>query len=94
MISRVTRESLETEVATTFAVIKMIEIVGEAASKVSESMRQRFPDVPWPSVIGMRNHLVHSYFDVDLDRVWTTATIDLPRLRATIENHLNEGGTP
>ena len=67
------------------AVLKAIEIIGEAATRISEETRQAHPEVPWPEIIGMRNRLVHAYFEVNLKRVWKTAQQDIPRLIDLIE---------
>ena len=62
------------------SLVRNIEIIGEAASTVSLELRQSNPNFPWSDVIGMRNRLVHAYFDIDPDIVWETATQDLPSL--------------
>lgn len=62
------------------AVTKSLEIVGEAAKHVPESMREQYPGVPWRDIAGMRDSLAHGYFSVDLVRVWDTVRKDLPRL--------------
>lgn len=62
------------------SVVKLNEIVGEAATGVSTETRSRSPEVPWPDIIGMRNRLIHAYYDIDLDRVWDTLKDDLPPL--------------
>jgi uncharacterized protein with HEPN domain len=71
-----------------FALVRAIEIIGEAASRVGEETREAHPDLPWQDMTGMRNRIIHAYFDVDLDRVWDTVTEDLPplmvRLRAIL----------
>jgi uncharacterized protein with HEPN domain len=71
-----------------FALLRAIEIVGEAASRISAETRQAATDVPWPAVIGMRNRIVHAYFDINYDTAWKTVTEELPdlvpRLRALI----------
>ncbi len=66
------------------SLVRNIEIIGEAASKVSPAMRRSRPEFPWSDVIGMRNRLVHAYFDIDPDIVWDTATQDLPSLLAAL----------
>ena len=66
------------------AILKAIEIIGEAA-RISEETKQAHPGIPWPEIIGMRNRLVHAYFEVDLKRVWKTAQQDIPRLIDIIE---------
>lgn len=62
------------------AVVRCIEVVGEAANGISDDLRKSSPHIPWRAVIAMRNRLVHGYFDIDLDRVWDTLTEDLPPL--------------
>lgn len=56
------------------------EIIGEAAGNVTKEFQATHSEIPWPVIIGMRNRLVHAYFDVDLDRVWDTVKADLPPL--------------
>ena len=70
------------------AVLKDIEIVGEAAARVSAETRALLPAIPWTEIVGMRNRLIHAYFDVDLDRVWDTLTVDLPALVGLLEDAL------
>jgi uncharacterized protein with HEPN domain len=71
---------------TLFAVIRCIEIVGEAAAKVSEVTRSKAPDIPWGAIVGMRNRLVHAYFDVDTDLVWKTISTELPALKQRLQD--------
>lgn len=63
----------------TLALVKSIEIIGEATSKVTSETKAHYAQIPWPSIVAMRNRLIHAYFDVDLDRVWDTVTDDLPQ---------------
>ena len=67
------------------AVLKAVEIVGEAASRISADIRELNPDIPWKDIVGMRNRLVHGYFDVNLVRVWETVERDIPRLIVQLE---------
>jgi uncharacterized protein with HEPN domain len=62
------------------AVAHLIQIVGEAARRVSDATRQAHPEIPWDEIIGMRHKVVHDYFGVDWDLVWDVATTDLPPL--------------
>jgi uncharacterized protein with HEPN domain len=77
-----------------FAVIRALEIIGEAAKKVPKSVQKRCPEVPWPEVAGMRDKLIHGYFDVNLRRVWQTVLEDLPVLQAAVERLLAELDKP
>jgi uncharacterized protein with HEPN domain len=72
----------------TLSLVKCVEIIGEAASKISPETRAQFPAVPWVDIAGMRNRLIHAYFDIDLDRVWDTVISDLPPLVAELEKVL------
>lgn len=75
-----TRAHLDTDRKTTLSIVKCVEVVGEAASKVSAECRSEFPRVPWPAIVAMRNRLVHDYYDINLDIVWDTVSVDLPEL--------------
>jgi uncharacterized protein with HEPN domain len=72
------------------ALVKCIEIIGEAASKISDEVRAAHPEIPWPDIIGMRNRLIHAYFDIDFDRVCDTIEVDLPPLIASLERVLSD----
>jgi uncharacterized protein with HEPN domain len=74
------RAALDTDRMLLFALVRAIEIVGEAASKVSHDTRAAAPAVPWDQITGMRNRLVHAYFDIDRDVLWRTATEEVPSL--------------
>lgn len=80
------RDSLNTDQKLVFAVVRAVEIVGEAASKLTKDFRDKNPQVPWAAIVGMRNRLIHAYFDVDLDQVWSAITVDLPILITEPEN--------
>jgi len=74
------REDLEADEMLTFALVRALEIIGEAAGQVSDPTRQTLPQIPWRDIVGMRHRLVHAYFDVDLNRVWDTAVHYVPEL--------------
>jgi uncharacterized protein with HEPN domain len=67
------------------SVIKEIEIIGEAVSKISDEVKLKYFDIPWKDIVGMRNRLIHGYFDVDAKLVWNTTKIDLPPLVSSLE---------
>jgi len=67
------------------SVIRRIEIIGEAARRISPQTRTAYPDIPWNAMIGMRNLMIHDYDDVDLQTVWRTVQHDLPALIARLE---------
>lgn len=63
------------------AVLFNMQVVGEAANRLDESLRRSYPAVPWTQMVGMRNVIVHGYFAVNLQIIWNTVTEDLPRLK-------------
>ena len=67
------------------ALERLLGIVGEAANRVSSSTQQRYLQIPWPQIIGLRNRLVHGYDDINLDRLWDTITYELPLLIEQLE---------
>jgi uncharacterized protein with HEPN domain len=73
-----TFEQFESDERTLFAVVRALEIVGEAPKRVPESVRTQRPTIPWVSMIGMRDKLIHDYFGVNQLVVWKTVTEDLP----------------
>lgn len=79
------RSDLDSDRMLALSLLKLIEIIGEAAATISKESRSQLPQIPWPSIVGMRNRLVHGYFDIDLDRVWDTITADLPPLIEELE---------
>ncbi len=81
-----TRDDLGRNRILTLALVKEIEIIGEAASKVSQEVREQMPGIEWQDVIGMRNRLVHVYFEIDEDILWETIVFDIPRLIEELEN--------
>jgi uncharacterized protein with HEPN domain len=79
------RDDLETDRQLVLALVKDIEIIGEAAAQITEDTHSRTPSIPWQKIIAMRNRLVHAYFSVNLDIVWQTVQKDLPPLIETLE---------
>ena len=69
-------------------VVHHIQIIGEAARKLSDELRARDQDTPWPEIIAMRNVLVHDYFGIDVDEVWSTVEEDLPELKRRVRTLL------
>jgi uncharacterized protein with HEPN domain len=79
------REELQSDRMLTLALIRCLEIVGEAASKVSEDTQELLREIPWSHIVGMRKRLIHAYFDINLDILWQTVVGDLPPLIDTLE---------
>ena len=84
-----TRADLITDTMLVRALVKCIEIVGEAASKVTPGTKDELSTVPWADIVGMRNRLIHTYYDVDLEVVWATVEVDLPPLVAALDSWLS-----
>jgi uncharacterized protein with HEPN domain len=68
------------------AVIRNLEIIGEAAAKVPQEIQDKYSDIPWYQMKGMRNILIHEYFGVDNEMLWNTIQDDLPKLKKNIQN--------
>ena len=81
-------ESFQEDRRTHLAVVRALEVIGEAGRQVPGPIRRRYPSVPWAEVIGMRNKMIHGYFGVDLRVVWETVREDLPPLRAAVARML------
>lgn len=79
------RTNLGAERTLELSLTRLVEIVGEAGSRVSRAGQERYPEIPWAEIIGLRNRLVHGYDAVDLDILWDTIEIDLPPLIASLE---------
>ena len=82
------RSDLDKDRKLVLSLVKELEIIGEAAGKVSLEVRSQHGAIPWQDISGMRNRLIHAYFDIDLDVVWTTVTKDLPLLKTELEKIL------
>jgi len=67
------------------AVVRQLEIIGEATKRVSKDFRNKNPELPWADMAGMRDILIHDYIDVDLDIVWKTASESIPGLKILLE---------
>jgi len=88
MLSSTTPEDLKRARMLQLALVRLVEIVGEAATRVSDGGQMRYPSIPWQKARGMRNRLVHGYDQIDLRVLWDTITDDLPPLIAELERIL------
>jgi len=73
-----------------YAVIRALEVIGEAVKHIPASLRRRYPQIPWKDIAGMRDKLIHGYFGINLKHVWDTLIIDLPPLREVVIRILAE----
>ncbi|MCM0592839.1 MAG: DUF86 domain-containing protein [Gloeotrichia echinulata IR180] len=85
-----TREDLDHDRMLSLALVRLIEIIGEAANHVSESCQAKYFQIPWRQIIGMRNRIIHAYFDVDLDIIWQVITQDLGSLLSEIQKAIKD----
>lgn len=84
------RPDIEADRMMALALVKEIEIIGEAAGRISEECKATQPQIPWSKAIGMRHRLVHAYFEIDFDILWATVTDALPPLIDALEGLLAE----
>lgn len=89
-VQGLTFEQFQQDDKTLDAVLRNLEVIGEAARQVPEAIRQQYPAVPWAQTIALRNRLIHGYFAVDEEIVWDILMNELPALRAQIEHILQE----
>ena len=73
---------------TSSAVIRKLEIIGEATKKIPKNVQEKYPQIPWKDIAGMRDKLIHAYSDVDLKLVWKTIQIRVPELKSFLEKML------
>ena len=78
------RQDLDRDEMLLFALVRAVEIIGEAAARVSAEGRAELSEIPWPLIVGMRHRLVHAYFDIDRDILWATVQQSLPPLLAQL----------
>lgn len=84
------RGDLETERVLSLALFRLLEVLGEAASRVPPPVRDRLTEVPWTRIVGLRNRLIHGYDAVDHDAVWDVLSVQLPLLVPTLERMIAE----
>ena len=83
-------EDLVKDRKTIYAVVRALEIIGEAAKRIPDLVRNRYPQIPWKDMAGMRDKLIHGYFGVDMKRVWKTVKEDLLDLKPSFEKILKD----
>jgi uncharacterized protein with HEPN domain len=88
------RPDLDSDAMLTFALIRAVEIIGEAATRLPGTVRDAHPEIPWGQIVGMRIRLVHGYYDVDLDVLWATVSTNLAPLIAALEAMLSPPAGP
>ncbi|MBU4332309.1 DUF86 domain-containing protein [Patescibacteria group bacterium] len=76
------------------SVMKRIEVIGEAVNNIPQEFRKKYHQIPWKDIVGMRNILIHEYFEINLERVWETVEEDLPILKKEILKILEQENEP
>ena len=74
--------------------MRNLEVIGEAAKRISPELRSRLPEIPWRQVAGLRDVLIHDYLNLDLERVWLAASRDVAELLRVLESFLKKSGGP
>jgi uncharacterized protein with HEPN domain len=85
------RAALDEDRKLELALVRLLEIIGEAATKLTDECRASIPEIDWRAIRGMRNRIVHNYDNVDLDVVWAIIRFDLPGLIDAVDQHRNRG---
>ena len=89
-IEGITKEEFTRNLEKQYAVLRGLEIIGEAAKNLSRELKRKYPHIPWKEIAGMRDKLIHQYFGVNLDLVWETVKTKLPELKNQISIILKE----
>lgn len=85
------KEKFESNKLRQNAIVRCLEIIGEATKNIPDSFREKYPNIPWKKIAGFRDVLSHAYFGVSIDRVWNIIDIDLPNLKKEMEKiHFDE----
>ena len=84
------RSDLDEDRKLSLSLVRLLEILGEAAKKVTEPFRQQNPEIPWREIAGTRDRLIHGYFDVDHDIVWQIVSVDLVALAPKLEKLISQ----
>ncbi len=87
-VSDMTYEDFEKDERTIDAVLRNLEVIGEAARNIPLEIRNRYYDIPWRKIVALRNVVIHQYFGVDLENIWEIMTKDLPDLKEKVKNIL------
>jgi len=83
-------EDLERDKKTLYAVIRCLEVLGEAVKKIPKYIKEEYPEIPWQEIAGIRDKLIHEYFGVDIEIVWDTIDEDLSPLKVTVTKIISD----
>ena len=82
--ANITENQFEDDVMKQDAVIRRLEIIGEAAKKIPQNFRDQYPDIEWRKIAGLRDVLIHGYFGIDIEKIWQIVKKDIPKLKILI----------
>lgn len=83
-------DQFKDDLRTNFAIVRALEIIGEATKRLPTSLREQYPDIPWRNMAGMRDRIIHGYDTVDLQIVWDVVEKDIPQIRPQIQQILTD----
>lgn len=89
-IENISYDEFAQDTKTIYAVLRAIEIIGEAAKNIPDDIRKKYPEIPWKDMAGMRDKVIHEYFGVKIERIWLTVKDDIHRIKPLIKNVLEE----
>ena len=89
LVTGITYDEFAADFRINYAVVRALEIIGEAAKRLPMSLREQYPTVPWRGMAGMRDHIVHGYDVVDLEIVWNVVTREIPQIRPLVQQILH-----
>jgi uncharacterized protein with HEPN domain len=90
LIEGVSYEQFEADFRINFAVIRALEIIGEASKRLPDSLREKYPEIPWKGMAGMRDRIIHGYDNVDYQIVWEVVKKDIPAIKPYVQKILND----
>jgi uncharacterized protein with HEPN domain len=91
MVKGKTRADLDADRQLNLALVRLVEVIGEAAARIPDDFRARYPQVPWRQIVGMRHRMIHDYDVIDFDILWAVLRQDLPPLIEQLEAIVREG---
>jgi len=89
MVEGRTRPDLDSNRMLNLSLVRLLEVVGEAANRIPPAERAKYRGIPWADIVGLRNRLIHGYHEVDFDILWQIVTLDLSRLVGVLEGILS-----